>query len=1073
MLKVIPTPYGHVLELEEYPAGGELGGPALPAKVLQVALPANARADKVVFTAQRTVMVGDGPIFVAPLQPLQPAKIDVLDEAAYFEKYGEKRPFKQPVEPVRRPVAPTKTLVTPVAALYWRAAEKPKPWAVLLDTFQMGTVDIVNLEINPLRYTSDGQLEFVTELLVELVYRKVRPRDDEALPKHYKSIRTRQQAVRLTDLAQMLVINPDMVIDLSHLFPEVISELDYLIITDNKQWISNATPGAALGDLRSVFQHLADWKELKGLKAHVVTVEEIVTGRFGNFSLCANGLIARDLQEIIRNFLKWAHKTWGIAWVLLGGDVNIIPARQVPGATCGEMATGAADPPAENQTRWTGSFLKMNVVYPGLWWPGGTGRTLIRPDTGEVIPYDAAGTSSSTSPGWHYCTTNSYATRTNAVTQFVRVNGPAALLNATLQWTYEWNNIPTDLYYASLDGPSYDQMGLHDWDLTNNGVYGQHNDGSDFDGDIYDADVSVGRVPVASAAQAEAFVKKLIAYESFRNPDGSQLKVDWPRKLSIISSNWGGRFGCADGGTNPPGDRSYCHQVGKTYTMINTRDVLEEYHWRLIAPVTATDLRYIPNDFNAKATGYGWFFAKGPNDPTPSGIILDFWFIEIYFPIPTQWVAVYGAGGDLTPECYIFDSIGADGSMVDQETLRKQLAADFTLLNLVNRIYEDEVDLPPGDAAFPPVAHLTEANVRSNLNNGPGIVSLSGHGDSNGCCYLSGGMAQGLTNGYNTFIAFADSCLTNQFESEDAMSEKLLYNPNGGAVGYVGNTRFSWIGVGDNFQRRFFKTLTITRHLGLLNDVRTTMVNEATGYYRLYNKWVIFSQNLLGDPEMEIWTAPPQKLQVSHAAAIFTGAQTFTVTVKHGGSPLPNATVCLKINNGAVITGKTNASGSLAANINPTAEGSLKVAVTAANAIPYLGIVGINKQHICSPRIVCANDLTCGAPVSCGPAIICGSDLTCTLRLNCGPRLTCGSRIEPCSRRLTCQPRLGIGDGCPNITPVEIEKFKDILEVLKFQTMGELVDQWEQPEVKLVLNRLPADRFKELKLLVERIKQER
>ena len=143
----------------------------------------------------------------------------------------------------------------------------------------------------------------------------------------------------------------------------------------------------------------------------------------------------------------------------------------------------------------------------------------------------------------HYCTTNSYATRTNAVTQFVRVNGPAALLNATLQWTYEWNNIPTDLYYASLDGPSYDQMGLHDWDLTNNGVYGQHNDGSDFDGDIYDADVSVGRVPVASAAQAEACVKKLIAYESFRNPDGSQLNVDWPRKLSIISSNWGGRFG--------------------------------------------------------------------------------------------------------------------------------------------------------------------------------------------------------------------------------------------------------------------------------------------------------------------------------------------------------------------------------------------------------------------------------------------------------------------------------------------------------------------------------------------------
>ena len=122
--------------------------------------------------------------------------------------------------------------------------------------------------------------------------------------------------------------------------------------------------------------------------------------------------------------------------------------------------------------------------------------------------------------------------------------------------------------------------------------------------------------------------------------------------------------------------------------------------------------------------------------------------------------------------------------------------------------------------------------------------------------------AGGLSNGYHSFIAYADSCLTNQFDAEDAVSEHLLYNPNGGAVAYVGNTRFSWIGVGDNFQRRFFDRMQTTRHLGLLNDTRCAMVNESTGFYRLYNKWQIFSMNLMGDPEMPVWSSPPRTMTV-------------------------------------------------------------------------------------------------------------------------------------------------------------------------------------------------------------------
>src|SRR5215208_4935388 len=102
-----------------------------------------------------------------------------------------------------------------------------------------------------------------------------------------------------------------------------------------------------------------------------------------------------------------------------------------------------------------------------------------------------------------------------------------------------------------------------------------------------------------------------------------------------------------------------------------------------------------------------------------------------------------------------------------------------------------------------------------------------------------------LTNGHRTFIGYADSCLTNQFEVEDAISESLVQNENGGAVAYVGSTRYSWIGVGDNFQRNFFGGLPATRAIGLLNDRRTTMLGIGTWYSSVYTRWSIFALNLM------------------------------------------------------------------------------------------------------------------------------------------------------------------------------------------------------------------------------------
>ncbi|MCL1934718.1 MAG: C25 family cysteine peptidase [Candidatus Azobacteroides sp.] len=83
---------------------------------------------------------------------------------------------------------------------------------------------------------------------------------------------------------------------------------EYIIITNNA--------------LKSSFQALADWKTKKGIFTVIVTTEEISANYSGS-----------DLQEKIRNYLIDAKRKWGAGlFVLLGGDINIIPARMIKGS---------------------------------------------------------------------------------------------------------------------------------------------------------------------------------------------------------------------------------------------------------------------------------------------------------------------------------------------------------------------------------------------------------------------------------------------------------------------------------------------------------------------------------------------------------------------------------------------------------------------------------------------------------------------------------------------------------------------------------------------------------------------
>jgi len=935
---LVETPFGLVVRMEGCRPDGEIGGPGLPARVLRVALPPMARASAVHIDAVEREVLSKGPAQLAPIQPPRPG--------ARGGSGNKGKPDQEPPEEIAEPVGSDEELgrhLPPLPFeparpdLYKMAAEKPKPPAALIGQEQVGWVPVALVQVNPVLQDRKGVLEFVTtlELIVELT---LDARDEDGAVA--RKLTSRAQAERVRDLAKALVVNPEAVVDFSKYLPQLITNVDYLVITDKQSWNPETiAPIAPLpGDPVAEFERLAEWKRKRGLRARVVTAAQIVDGAFGDFK---SG--ARDLQEVLRNFLKWAHDQWGVAWVLLGGDIEVIPARSVAGACEAWINVETIEPPEKNRSFWTGTFLKMHADSPGWNFPAlvNTNLVLVNPATGTVIPHDAAGTSGPASAGWYFTTDDSYATRSVAATRFIRVNGPAAVVNASLQWLYRWNLIPTDLYYASLVGSNYGLPGVHDWDLLNNGVYGQHTSSSDFDGVTYQADVSVGRASIASADQAAAFVDKIIAYESFRHADGTPLSSGWLEKILFASANWGGRKGISPSPVSPPPDNRYHHAAGSDHTLIRLKEPFENLEWRLLAVVSPTDVRELPYNRKAKTVGRGWHYSKSDTNLAPNEISFSIFGMTFHFPVPSNWVVVYGPAAELAPQKFVFDHTTQDGSMRDQEKLRVQIAADFPQFSQVSRLYEDEIDLTPAERAAAPIALLTGNRIRDALQEGQHVVSLSGHGSWDGCCGLGPATAGGLTNGDHSFIGYADSCLTNTFDLNDAVSERLVNNAMGGAVGYVGNSRFSWIGVGDDIQRAFFSHLVSTRHLGLVADSRCAALGISTGYHKLYTKWAIFALNLIGDPEMPVWMHKPRDMIVSFEKRI-DARPPFLVRVRDAVTGLPMVGAVVSVVQGSLLRqARTDFIGRATLDLSGVGLGPMELTVARDRYRPYLGTVKV------------------------------------------------------------------------------------------------------------------------------------
>ena len=232
------------------------------------------------------------------------------------------------------------------------------------------------------------------------------------------------------------------------------------------------------------------------------------------------------------------------------------------------------------------------------------------------------------------------------------------------------------------------------------------------------------------------------------------------------------------------------------------------------------------------------------------------------------------------------------------------------------------------------------------LEDGYGIVMHQGHSSAAGASIgpddLTIQTIDGLTNGARGGIWYSVGCWSAAID-HDAFGEHWLTNEDGGGVAYVGNSRYGWgcpgypgQCVSDLYSQQFFNSLFV-KDLVHAGAVHADAKHHYVGMAKIddYMRYAMYELNLLGDPEMPIWTDLPGVLDVTHETSGGSLSQ-MDVWVASGGVPVEGATVCV-FSDGAGIfeVVQTDQAGRATLPILVEEPFEAALTITARNAIPY------------------------------------------------------------------------------------------------------------------------------------------
>jgi hypothetical protein len=260
----------------------------------------------------------------------------------------------------------------------------------------------------------------------------------------------------------------------------------------------------------------------------------------------------------------------------------------------------------------------------------------------------------------------------------------------------------------------------------------------------------------------------------------------------------------------------------------------------------------------------------------------------------------------------------------------------------------DDQYLPP---RFDPVHKLYQSQGTENLdttiaelNQGRGFFNHDGHGWYDAMSvggspnYLRREDMDALSGAPRFGICYSIGCWTTAFDF-DAVAEHYVTAPNGGGVAFIGNSSYGWgapgnprFGYSDRFDAEFYhqvfaeSVMEIGKALAM-DKVHFIPYSREANVYR----WHQYQLNLLGDPEMPVWTDRPRRLVIDVPSRIPVGSTVLHVTVRDSltGRPVPNALVCAYQSD--YVTGRTDVTGGVSLDVTFTSGGLAVVTVSAGN----------------------------------------------------------------------------------------------------------------------------------------------
>jgi len=386
---------------------------------------------------------------------------------------------------------------------------------------------------------------------------------------------------------------------------------------------------------------------------------------------------------------------------------------------------------------------------------------------------------------------------------------------------------------------------------------------------------------------------------------------------------------------------------------------------------------------DASVVPYRGCYASIPGSPptVDSTIPCDLYYSELDADWDANGNGVYGEvwdiGGNLYPDLWVgrapVENIAEALTFVDKtlayetdpqpdHTLRALFLAEFADGVTDFGIVKDTIDSQSIPFRFEPITKLYESSGNLNksaavseMNSGYNLINHAGHGMTTGMCigsdFLLNADVHALTNAPRYSLLYSTGCYCGAFD-EECVLEEFVGAPDGGGFS-VGNSRYGWfasgepgLGSSDRYERRFWYELFNNNRyrLGLAHG-------EAKAYYiasSSYNggmRWCHFAINLLGDPEMPVWTDTPVTLQVGHPLWIPPGPVEYCVTVCDT-QPVSEALVCLVKNDEIHATQLTDIDGVVTFPVDGSAGDTFRVTVTKQNCKPYQGLTPVVAKPI-------------------------------------------------------------------------------------------------------------------------------